>query len=128
MANTIVAGYISQLANKLLTVFDHSGPTSYTQAGIAGVISSGGDVINAADVGMGGFDTFETDMIDSTGQLFAIPIMTNGGSGNAVPSVRLVWYSRVTATVGGQAQTAQTEVAATTNLSTFNLRCRAWGV
>lgn len=126
--NTPLAGYPMPLGAKYLTVFDHNGPTSYTQAGIAGVVSSGGDVINALDIGIGGFDVFESDMVDSTGQLYALVIATNGGSGNAVPSVRVVWYSRVTATVGGQAQTANTEVAASTNLSTFVLRCRALGV
>ena len=128
MANLVLPGYMAQVGGKNVVAFDHSGPSSYSQAGIAGVISSGGDVINASDIGMGCFDTFEADAVDSTGQLFCEVQMIAGNAGNAIPSVRLIWYSRVTATVGGQAQTANSEVAASTNLSTFFLRCRATGV
>lgn len=126
--NIVLAGYPTPVGDKNVTIFDHPGPSSYSQAGNSGVVSSGGDVINALDIGMGGFDIFEADTFDSTGQLYAEVILTNGNNGNAIPSVRLLWYSRVTATVGGQAQTANTEVAASTNLSTFFLRCRATSV
>jgi len=128
MANTILPGYMMPLGAKNLCVFDHSGPASYTQAGVAGAITTGGDVINASDIGMGCFDNFEVDITDPTGQLFAEIQPINAGNGNAIPSVRIIWYSRVTATVGGQAQTANAEVAAATNLTTLTLRCRAWGI
>lgn len=113
---------------KYLMVFDHSGPSSYTQVGSTGAYSTGGDKINAADLGMGGFDTCEPDAADATGQFIAYAIPLNGGNGNAIPSFVLKWYSLVTATVGGQSQTAGAEVAASTNLSTFNLRVKAWMV
>ena len=127
MANTIVPGYEMQVGNKNVTVFDHFGPAAYVVSGIAGPASLGNDVINASDLGMGCFDTFEADDLDSTGQLYVFVQIINGNSGNAVPSVRLIWYSRVTATVGGQAQTAGLEVVVNTNLSAIAMRCRAWG-
>lgn len=130
MANTILPGYETPMGAKKLVIFDHFGPASYTQSNSAstGPVTSGGDVINAADLNEGGFDSFEADMTDSTGQLYAYVQLIGGGNGNAVKSVRLIWYSRVTATVGGQAQTAGTQVVASTNLSTIALRCKAWAV
>jgi hypothetical protein len=122
--NTILPGYVTPLThNKYLMHFDRTGPASYTRV-VTGAVPSGGDLLNAADVGMGGFDNVDS-MLDTTGQLYAQPIMLNGGYGNAVPSVILKWFSAVTATVGGQSQTLGNEVAAGTNLSTFSIRVQA---
>jgi len=123
MANTILPGYEMQLGDKLLIHFDHAGPSSYVQV-VVGATPSGGDKISAADLGRGGFDNVDT-MGDSTGQFYAVVTPLGGGSGNAIPSVILRWYSAVTANLGGQSQTAGAEVAAGTNLSTFSLRVEA---
>lgn len=128
MPNTVLPGYVSPMGAKYLMVFDHAGPSSYTQVGSTGAYSTGGDKINAADLGMGGFDTCEPDATDATGQFIAYAIPLNGGNGNAIPSFVLKWYSLVSASVGGQTQVAGAEVTAATNLSTFNLRVKAWMV
>ena len=128
MANLILPGYTAYCGDKYLISFDHAGPASYTQVGSSGVYSSGGDIINAADIGWGGFDYLEADMIDPTGQAFAYVIPLNGGNGNAITQAVLVWYSRVTATIGTKSQTAQTEMASATVLSALYLRIKARGV
>lgn len=125
MPNTVLPGYEMPVGSKDFIVFDHTGPASY----VAFVSpSTGGDVINASDIGKGGFDFIDSDMTDPLGQVYAQIQPINGGNGNAVPSVRLVWYSLVTATIGGQAQTANTQIVATTNLSAIALRLRAMTV
>ena len=122
--NTILPGYVARLNNnKYIMHFDRTGPASYVRV-VTGAVPTGGDLLNALDLGMGGFDNLDT-MMDTTGQLYAQIIPLNGGNGNAVPSVILKWFSAVTATVGGQSQTLGTEVAAGTNLSTFSVRVEA---
>jgi hypothetical protein len=123
MANTILPGYMAPIGDKYWIHFDHNGPASYVQH-VAGTTPTGGDIINASDLGVGGFDNMDT-MMDSTGRFYGIPLPIGGGNGNAVTQVMIVWYSAVTATVGGQAQTAGSEVVAGTNLSTFSLRVEA---
>lgn len=123
LGNTILPGYEMPLGDKLLTHFDHTGPASYVQV-VTGTTPTGGDQINALDLGRGGFDNCDV-MMDTTGQFYALVIPLNGGNGNAIPSVILKWFSAVTATVGGKSQTAGSEVAAGTNLSTFSLRIEA---
>jgi hypothetical protein len=122
-ANQPLAGYPQPLGIKKEEVFDHAGPTSYTQV-TAGATPTGGDVINATDLGFGGFDRVEGGT-DATAQWSVIAIPVNGGSGNALKSYILKWTALVTATLGGQAQTAGSEAAATTNLTTFFVRMRA---
>ena len=114
-------GYPTPVADKIKIKADRTGPASYTQFTTP---STGGDVMNASDVGVGGFDFVDVGA-DTTGQIQAYAVYNLGGYQNAVPSVILVYYSLVTATLGGQGQTAGTQVAATTNLSTFSWRIDA---
>jgi len=116
-----------QIGTKNLYVFDHAGPSSYTQFATP---ATGGDVLIAQKGGLnfGGFDWMSSGVIDDSGQIIAYVFPVNGGYGNAVPSVNVVYYSLVTATLGGQAQTAGTQVVATTNLSTFSWRFAAIGI
>lgn len=125
--NTILPGYELQVSDKLLVTFDHTGPSSYTQ--FVASTGAGGDVIKAASGGLnrGGFDRM-TATVDSTGQIVAYPVFFLGGYGNAVPQVSIKYVSLVSATLGGQSQTAGAEVAASTNLSTFSWRFEAWMV
>jgi hypothetical protein len=123
IGNTILPGYEMQLGDKILLHFDHTGPASYVRL-VAGATPTGGDLINALDLGRGGFDNVDT-MMETTGQLYVQAIPLGGGNGNAIPSVILKWFSAVTATVGGQAQTLGNEVVAGTNLSTFSIRVEA---
>ena len=122
MANTILPGYEMPIGEKVFIVFDHTGPASYV---LFVSPSTGGDAVNASDLGRGGFDFIDSDMTDPLGQVYAQVQPVNGGNGNAIPSVRLIWYSLVTATIGGQAQTANTQIVAGTNLSAIALRLRA---
>jgi hypothetical protein len=123
MANRILPGYMCQIGDKLLIHFDHDGPTSYVQH-VVGTTPTGADIVNASDIGVGGFDNVDA-MMDQTGRLYALVIPIAGGGGNATQQVMLVWYAAVTATIGGQAQTAGSEIVAGTNLSTFSLRIQA---
>lgn len=125
MANTILPGYETKVSNKTVVYFDHNGPASYTTF-VPGASPTGGDPIANTDLSEGGFEAIETDMLDPTGQFTVYVCPVSGGTGNAIKSMTLVWYSQVTATVGGQAQTAGAQVASTTNLSTFAVRVRAW--
>jgi hypothetical protein len=115
--NTIVSTL--PVGARYLVTFDHTGPASYNQ--------TTGDVIKAADLGFGGFE-FVNDCVDTTSQFEGLPEMTNGGYGNAIPSVEVSWWNLTTATIGGQSQTLGTEVTAATNLSTFSVRLQAWMV
>ena len=124
VGNRPLPGYPMPLGEKIQVDFDHTGPASYTQFATP---ATGGDVIKANGGGLnfGGFDDISSGVVDTTGQFIAYPIMNLGGYGNAVPQVIIVYYSLVTATVGGQAQTVGTQVVAATNLSTFSFRFRA---
>jgi hypothetical protein len=126
--NLILPGYELPLGAKKLIVFDHTGPASY--AVFVPATGVGGDVLIAAQSGLncGGFDYLDADTSDSTGQIQAFPVFFLGGSGNAVPQVSLRYFSLVTASLGGQSQTAGAEIVATTNLSTFSWRLRALAV
>lgn len=123
MANRILPGYSTPMGDKNLIHFDHDGPASYTRI-VPGTTPTGADIINASDIGVGGFDNADM-MADSTGRFYALAVPIAGGGGNAVTQMALVWFSLVTATVGGQSQTAGTEVAAGTNLSAFSVRVQA---
>jgi len=113
------------VGEKLLIVFDRPGPTSYTQWVAAS--QTGGDIISLAGAGplnQGGIDYFDADGADTTGQIQIFPVFPTGGFGNATKSVTLVYYSLVTATLGGVSQTANSQIGAATNLSTFSWRLR----
>ena len=123
LGNQPLAGYPMQVGEKYLEVFDHTGPASYTA--FVPATGVGGDVIRATDLSIGGFEYVDADSADTTGQIQAFPVIFLGGYGNAVPQVSVRYFSLVTATLGGQAQTAGAEIVATTNLSTFSWRFRA---
>ena len=126
--NQVLPGYPMQVGDKTAVAFDHTGPSSYTQFNTS--TGAGGDILYAATGGLnwGGFDYIDTDAADTTGQIQVFAVPTLGGYGNAVPQITLLYYSLVTATLGGQSQTYGTQIAANTNLSTFSFRLRAWVV
>ena len=125
LGNKILPGYELPLGDKVLVSFDRTGPASYTT--FVPATGLGGDILKAASGGLnrGGFDYVDGDAADTTGQIQVFPVFALGGFGNATPQVTLVYFSLVTATLGGQAQTAGTQIVATTNLSTFSWRLRA---
>jgi hypothetical protein len=124
---TILPGYPLQVGDKMLAIFDRTGPTSYTQYSTSTLL--GGDILFANTGGMafGGFDRIISSL-DTTGQITCNTITTLGGYGNAVPQVTFKYVSNVTASLGGQSQTAGNEIAASTNLSTFSFRIEAYMV
>ena len=128
LGNKPLPGYPQPSGEKYQVIFDHPGPASYTQL-TAGTTPTGGDKISASGGGLnfGGFDKVDGGY-DSTGQISASVIPLGSGYGNATPSVIVKYVSLVTATLGGQAQTAGSEIAATTNLSTFSWRMQAIAV
>jgi hypothetical protein len=93
---------------------DYSGSQSYVQ---------GGDSISPQSFG---FNSTIWDLltgVDQSGkwQVESRPL------NNGVTQWQLVWIALVTATLGGQAQTAGQEAVAGTNLSTFTIRLSAHG-
>jgi hypothetical protein len=122
----VLPGYPQQVGAKNQIVFDRVGPTSYTRY-VTGTTPTGGDTVKATSLGFGGFDNVD-DTYDTTGQIQAAICMDLSGTGNAVPQITIKYYAAVTATLGGQSQTLGTEIAASTNLSTFSFRYEAYMV
>ena len=124
LGNKPLPGYPMPVGDTYLAEFDHTGPASYTQFTSP---ATGGDVLKTPSGGInfGGFDDVSSGVVDTTGQIIAYVVPNLGGYANAVPQVIIVYYSLVTATVGGQSQTVGAQVAAATNLSTFSFRFRA---
>jgi hypothetical protein len=123
---TPVPGYPQPWGTKYVQEIDRTGPSSYTQV-VTGTTPSGGDKLNASDIGMGGIEHVDPDF-DSTGQIVCDAIIVGSGNGNAVPYAILIYTSNVSATLGGQVQTAGTQIVAGTNLSTFSFRIRVTAV
>jgi len=124
---SILPGYPNQVGAKNQIVFDRTGPTSYVRY-VTGTTPVGGDTIKAqVGLNFGGFDNMD-DTVDTTGQINALVIMDKAGFGNAVSQVTIKYIATVTATLGGQSQTANTEIAAGTNLSTFSFRFECYMV
>lgn len=111
MANRILPGYLMQVGDKIEVVVDHDGPASYSNVNTN---SGTGDVINASDLGVGGFEDVNADGLssDGTNYVFATPI--GGGGGNAVTQLQLQWYVR----------SSNAEVANAVNLSGKSIRLR----
>lgn len=126
LGNRVLPGYPQQVGAKNQVIFDHTGPTSYVRY-VTGTTPVGGDIVTALSLGFGGFDNVD-DTVDTTGQISAVVVMDLAGNANAVPRVTIKYYALVTATLGGQSQTINTEIAASTNLSTFSFRFEAYMV
>jgi hypothetical protein len=129
MANYIVNGYPQPLGAKYQMRVDHAGPTSYVQ--FAPGSTPAGDIVNATDVGFGGFDSFGTTYAgyDTTGTYLVLvkpaknPFYSPGTSlagGGAATQCIVQWFT----TTGGAGTftPASTEVSAATNLSTYTVR------
>jgi hypothetical protein len=119
--NQPLAGYPQPVGAKIEKVFDHTGPSSYTQFATP---TTGGDVINASDLGIGGIESM-APVVDTTGKVIAYPVFNYGGYGNAVPSVAIQYWSLVTASLYGQSQVLGTQVVAASDLSGLSFRFRA---
>jgi len=132
MANTIVLGYPQPQDGKIRVVFDHYGPLSYANIGGS---SGAGDVINATDLAMGGFDVvgvgfgayIEGYTVSGNYVVKMFSVATAGTPsdnyppGSAFKSFILQWFT-VTST---PFSAISTEVANATNLSAEYLRLDA---
>lgn len=94
---------------------DYKGPTSYVR---------GGDTLSHRQFGFFNTIITLTGSMDQTNVFQAVGRPLN----NDVTQWQVVWIALTTAPVGGQSQTAGTEVAAGTNLSGFTVRLSAIGV
>lgn len=120
MANRILPGYMNQVGAKLEVIVDHDGPASYANGGTP---STSGEVINASDFGLGGFELVQCDHLSQDGLNDVFAQLVNQSApgdtiGNAVPTARLRWF--VTSTGA--------EVANAVNLSTKSIRLQIRGV
>jgi hypothetical protein len=122
-------GYPTSIGSERASIMGLAGPTSYT-AVTAGATPSGGQTVGAVAFGLKFLDFIVGGETDS-GRFFveAIPVTpTQGAPANSAGTTyRLRWVSRVTASVGGQAQVAYTEAAASTDLSGETVRLLAIG-
>lgn len=120
-SDLFVQGYPTAWGNKYHAVVDHYGPTSYSNIGTS---SGTGDVINATQYGMGGFDTFSAQFggYSFSGNYF-VKVFTNSTPGvspiigGAYNQVVLQWFAASPAfgTVGS-------EVSNATNLNAEKVR------
>jgi hypothetical protein len=125
--NQPLLGYPTDIGNKHLSIFDHVGPKSYANIGTS---SGAGDVINASDIGWGGFDrlspifggyslsgTYIVKMF--TGHTTTTPTITQGNQ-----TTRTVQWFTTSAAFGA----ISTEVTNATDLSAEVIRFEAIGV
>lgn len=111
IGNSILPGYPMPMGDKYLVVFDHPGPASYSNVSTnAGT----GDVINASDLGLGGFDNVDVQGPSQDGLAAVVCYTPLAGVGNATPSVQLRWFTYpAAATTGANGA----EIANATNLN-----------
>ena len=96
-----LAGYPTSVGSKILSVFPHAGPTSYTQvsAGSAPALSTGGNLVEAREAGLAFFDTVIGGLTDSgTYRVEVVPDDRSGTVGQeppkaspGTPTARLRW-------------------------------------
>lgn len=128
-------GYPTSVGSTMLSIFPHLGPASYTQLSVTpGTIpATGGDTVTAqAEAGLKYLDKLEGGVSDDGAWMVRpIPItISNPVSGRpGLPSktYKLQWIALVTATIGGQNQTAGSEAVAATNLSAVCVRLLGYG-
>lgn len=109
-ANTFCPGYDMPVSDKIEIIFDHTGPTSYTNTG---VFSTSGETVNASDLGVGGIEMLLPNTATGDGLYFVrvvpnVQSATSGVIGN--PTVH--WY----------VLSSGAEVANGTNLSASAIR------
>lgn len=115
MAIRILPGYMMPVGSKYELIIDRDGPASYT-GGAAGT-----DLLNASDVGLGGFESVAADAVSQDGLTSCFVQLINqstSGLGNAVTQARLRYFVVATGA----------EVANATDLSTKSWRFQIRGV
>lgn len=114
-------GYPTSWGSSRASVFPHAGPAAYVvvTVGVPPVPATGGDEIEAVEAGFKLFDFLVGGVTDS-GQFRVDPIPVNQSGtspGQQSTTYRLKWTALVTASIGGESQTANAEAAVDTDLS-----------
>lgn len=136
MANFGVSGYPQSLGAKYMDRKDHNGPASYVQY-VPGSTPAG-DIVNASDLGLGGFDNYGMDFggysLSGTYIVIAKPAKTNAFSqgtatsgGSAATQFVMQWFT-CTGGAGSFGPNSGTEVSAAVNLSAEVVRFNVAGV
>lgn len=123
-------GYPASFGAHMGSVFPHAGPASYTQItrGTPPAPATGGDTVEAIEASFKAFESVNSAISDSGNyRVDAIPTSQSASTGQQTPTFTLKWTALVSATLGGQAQTINTEAAATTDLSAEVVRLTALG-
>jgi len=118
--NNIVFGYPQPEGAKIRLLIDHYGPVSYVQYTTA----AAGDVINASDLGVGGFENCGAGFTAYTQDgLFGVQVIFSQASdlqvGSATKRVTLRW---LTPTSTAFTALTTTEVSAAVNLNASFVR------
>ena len=130
MANRPFDGYPTSFGSTRASIFPHSGPASYTQiTAVSGTVPvTGGDTVSGPEAGLKYFEKIDGGYSDDgCWQVVAIPVTKSALVGGPSTTMKLKWVAQVTATIGGQAQTAGSEAVAATNLSAVTVRLMAFG-
>lgn len=118
----VLDGYPDSFGSHRASVFPHVGPSSY------GVVTygplAGGNLVQDVEGGLKFFEFLQGGATDSGNfYVIAIPTVSSvGPNGQQGQTYRLKWMALRTATIGGQAQTVNTEAVAATDLSGETLR------
>lgn len=116
--------YPTSWGSSRASIWGTVGPASYTRITV-GALATDGQQIEAVSFGMKFLD-FVTGGLTDSGRFLvvAVPRSPTVGANQSASraTYALKWIAQVTAVVGGQAQTAGTEAAATTDLSGETIR------
>jgi hypothetical protein len=110
-------GYPTPIGVKIETIVDRDGPANYTGG------TSGTDILNASDVGLGGMELVQADALSQDGLTSAVATLINQSTtsdfmANAVPTARIRYFVIATGV----------EVANAQNLSSKSFRFQIRGV
>jgi hypothetical protein len=119
-ANRVLPGYMNYMGSKYEIIVDHDGPASYNNTG---TFATSGEVLNAIDFGLGGFEMADAQSLSSDGLNYCWILLTGQSTsadvaGNAVPTIRVYWYVAAT----------NAQVANAANMSGKSIRLQIRGV
>jgi hypothetical protein len=120
MSERNLDGYPDSCGSHRTAVHAHVGPASYTQIsrGTPPTPATGGDTLQAVQCGMKQIEWVGGQITDSGNyRVDAIPVSASGALGQQSTTYRLKWTALVTATLGGQSQTINTDATTATDLS-----------
>jgi hypothetical protein len=117
--------YPTSWGSSRASIWGTVGPASYTRITVGDAPVANGQVVQAVSFGMKFLDFVVGGLSDDARWLVvAVPQKPTVGANQSASATTytLKWISQVTATVGGQAQTAGVEAANSTDLSSTTVR------